>query len=278
MDPFPLQLTLSVVVGGVWITLATVAAERFGSRLGGFLAGLPSTLVVAMFFIAWTQGPQRAYQVTAVLPPAFAVNAVFLVAYSALARRNLTVGLAGASAVWLALQGLLAWLPTLSLALATGVWALTVAVAYHVLETRLGVRVPARPAIHYTPGRLAGRALFSGSMVGLAVIMSRVGGPVWGGIFAAFPAVYLSTLLITARSAGVDFSRALATPLMVSGVINCVVYGLALRAVILDGNLFLATAVAYGASMASAFGTYAFLRRRTGLSAPSPSIPYPEHP
>ena len=35
MDGFYLKLLLSFVVGGIWITLATVVAEKLGSKIGG---------------------------------------------------------------------------------------------------------------------------------------------------------------------------------------------------------------------------------------------------
>ena len=46
-DTFILKLALSFLIGGLWITVASVAAERLGSKIGGVIAGLPSTAVVA---------------------------------------------------------------------------------------------------------------------------------------------------------------------------------------------------------------------------------------
>lgn len=40
------------------------------------------------------------------------------------------------------------------------------------------------------------RAVFAGSIITLAVYLSRTLGAFWGGIFSAFPAVYLSSLII----------------------------------------------------------------------------------
>ncbi len=95
-----------------------------------------------------------------------------------------------------------------------------------------------------------------------AVALSHLGGPVLGAVMAAFPAVYVSTLAITARSVSIAFSRSLVVPLMVSAVVNCVVFGTVYRLMVLDTGLIGAVALAYAASLVSAAGTYWFLQRR----------------
>ena len=77
---------------------------------------------------------------------------------------------------------------------------------------------------------------------------------------AAFPALYTSTLILVSRSAGVAFSRSLTTPLLISSLVNVTVFVLAFRFVVLHLPLGWALAAAYGVSMVSAYGTYAFIR------------------
>ena len=48
---FLFQIILSCVVGSLWVLLTTLLADRFGSKLGGFIGGLPSTAAVSFFFI-----------------------------------------------------------------------------------------------------------------------------------------------------------------------------------------------------------------------------------
>jgi hypothetical protein len=134
-------------------------------------------------------------------------------------------------------------------------------VAYLALERWLQVSSHGRIKIRYTAGQMAGRAAFGGGIVALAVLGSRVGGPVWGSILAAFPALFTSTLILVSRSAGAAFSRALTTPLMVSSLVNVTVFVLALRCVVLRLPLGWALAAAYAISMVSAVGTYLFIKR-----------------
>ena len=62
MDPFVLKLVLTAFVGGSWVVLSTIIAERAGTKLGGVIAGLPSSSLIAFLFIGWTQSPQAAAQ------------------------------------------------------------------------------------------------------------------------------------------------------------------------------------------------------------------------
>jgi len=264
VDPFWLKLVLSFLVGGAWITLATVAAERFGSKVGGFMGGLPSTVVVAMLFIGWTQGRQQVYDATTVFPLAFAFNALFLIAFALGSRRGLLAGVGAAVLAWGLAQVGVVSLNVQSFFLSLAVWLVMLVAAYLVMARALDLRSHERVAMHYTPGQIAGRAAFAGGMIALAVVMSKVGGPVLGGVFSAFPAVYLSTLVITSRSAGLPFARAMLLPLMISGVVNCVVYTAALRLLVLPWGVGWASLGAYAVAGLGAWGTYVFIRERVG--------------
>jgi hypothetical protein len=262
IDPFYLKLMLGFVIGGAWITLSTIAAEKFGSKIGGLIGGLPSTIVVSFFFIAWTQGPAQVYDSTTFMPFAFAINIAYLIVYAVLSRRGLAAGVVGALAAWFILTAALIESRLSSLPLAIAAWILAAVLGYYVVQFRLRIRSQSRVPIRYTPLQIAWRAAFSGAVISFAIVMSKVGGPAWGGIFSAFPAVYTSTLIITSRSVSVDFSRSLITPLLISGVVNPVVFGLVLRYIIFDFNLVTATALAYCASMVTAYLTYQFIKRR----------------
>jgi hypothetical protein len=257
---FTLKLALSFLLGGLWVTAASVAAERLGSKIGGVVGGLPSTAVVAYGFIAWTQGAQAAYAATTVFPLAFAVNAFYLVAYAATSPRGLWAGIGAALLTWLAGEALVLWLDTRSLWISIAAWIAALVVAYLALERWLQVRSHEQVVIRYTTGQMLGRAAFAGGIVALAILGSRVGGPTWGSIFASFPALYTSTLILVSRSAGVAFSRSLTTPLTVSSLVNVTVFVLAFRSVVLQLALGWALAAAYGVAMVSAYGTYVFIK------------------
>ena len=262
-----MQVALSFFVGGCWIAATATVAELRGSTVGGLLGGLPSTLVVALLFIGWTQGTDAAHATTTALPVAFAANALFMLGYAAAARRGLLAGLAAAIGLWLAIQGSLMALGAPSYLVALTLWMAALAGTYLLMDRllQLPVAQATRPAL--TPGRLALRAVLAGIVIVLAVILTRWGGPVLGAVMAAFPAVYLSSLVITARSSGVAFSRALTLPLMLSGVFNCVVYATAFRLTVHELGLLGASGVAYGTALGSALLVLWMLRQRAARQA-----------
>jgi len=261
MDGFYLKLLLSFVIGGAWITLATVVAERLGSKIGGIVAGAPSTVVVALVFIAWTQGTMAVFDASTVMPLALAINCLYVVTFSFLSLRiGWVLSIAGGLLVWFAVQVLLvAWdVNTLVVTIPLGL--LFTVLSYVILEYILNIHSQPKIAVRYSAGQILGRALFSGGMIAFAVVMSRVGGSMWGGIFSAFPAVMTSTLVIMCTSVDVPFARAVIKPLVLSGVVNPLVFVLAFRYTILSHSLPVAVVAAYLVALVSVFLTYLFAR------------------
>ena len=99
-------------------------------------------------------------------------------------------------------------------------------------------------------------------MIAFAVFMGKIGGPVYGGIFATFPAMFLSTLVITYRAGGAEFSRAVAKSLFVSGIINVVLYAIAVRYLYVWFGLAYGTAGALVFCGVTGYLTYLFMKAR----------------
>jgi hypothetical protein len=262
MTLFTFQLGLSFLIGGVWIALTSMAAERLGPRLGGLIGGLPSLLAVAMLFIGWTQGLQQVYDATTAVPLTMAVNAFYLIAYALLLRRGVAVAIGGAMTLWAVLQTAIVLLDPRRYDWALVGWALALLAAYLIIRpiTRGAASGPQHLA--YTPAQLLGRGAFGGAVIVAAVALSKIGGPIFGSVFSVFPAVFTSTLVITARSVGPAFTLSLVTPLMVSAVVNVVVYAIALRLAVLPLGLIGGSAAAYAVSLVSAALTHCFLKSR----------------
>src|SRR3989441_2201433 len=87
-DLLILHLTIAFLVGGAWVSFATLIAERYGSALGGLVGGLPAISVVSFLFIGINQGPETASQAAIVFPLALTFTVSFLVAYAALSKRG----------------------------------------------------------------------------------------------------------------------------------------------------------------------------------------------
>ncbi len=258
---FYLKLLLAFAVGSVMVTLATVAAERLGSKMGGLVGGLPTMVAIILFFIGYVQTPQTASEATGPIPLIMGLNGIFLVVYVSLARWGAFVGMAGALVMWALMASLIILLNPPGFGWALLIFLLLLAGSYQLLDKGWDIRSAGKVSIRYTPGQILARALFSGSTASTSVYLSKVGGPVWGGVMAPFPVVYICTLTILARSWGVAYSLSITKSLLVSGLVNVVVYALAVRYSYPVLGLGKGTLVALAFAGASALGTYSFLKR-----------------
>ena len=73
------------------------------------------------------------------------------------------------------------------------------------------------------------RGTLGGAVVVTAVILSVVAGPLVGGVFAAAPAVWSSSLYVTYRTQGVKFTRSLTWPFMQTGILTVIPYAISAR-------------------------------------------------
>ena len=91
--------------------------------------------------------------------------------------------------------------------------------------------------------------------------MSKAGDPIFGGIFSAFPAVFISILIISYRSGGMTFSRAMTKPLMITGMLTVVAYGVAVKFFYPELGIVLGTIGAYAISLLMAFFSYLIFQK-----------------
>ena len=256
------KLALSFCIGSAWVTLSTVASERFGSKIGGLIGGLPSTAFVTLLFIGLTQSPSAASEATTIMPVAMGLNGIFLIVYLYSVRWGFAAGLVSALTVWFVQAGLLAILGMRVFWMSIVIWILLLAGCYLTVEKWMKIPSQGKKRVHYSTSQITLRALFGGSVISFAVLMGKLGGPLYGGIFATFPAMFLSTLVITYQTGGVEFSRAVAKALMVSGMINIVLYVIGVRYLYLWAGLACGTAIALILSFSTGYVTYLFMRAR----------------
>jgi hypothetical protein len=259
---FIIKLILSFVVGSVWITLGTVLAEKYGTKIGGLVAGLPSTILVALFFIAWSQSPRVAVDATTIMPIIGGINCLFIVTYVVLLRVHFWLALTGAIVVWFALSFLFVLAGFSSFPSALVIYVLSVAICHHVLEKRLGIKSERGKRMHYTPAIMIYRGLFSGFIIVTAVVLAKVGGPLLGGTFAMFPAMFIGTLFITYFTHGASFSAAVMKSSII-GAISVVIFGTAVRFTYLPLGFWLGTVISMVVSFGSSLVIHRFLARRT---------------
>ncbi len=262
MNLFLLKLLLSFIVGGLWTIIATVLADKFGTKIGGFIAGLPSTIVFGLFFIAWTQTLDVAVQSTTVVPAVGAINYLFLVIYAYFIVNGLWKALFIASFTWSMLTLLVIKMQPDNYPLLLILYTATLLLSYWLLESVFKVKSLAGKKIKYTKTMILWRGLLSGSIISLAVLMAKIGGPIFGGVFSTFPALFLSTLLITYFTQGPAFSQAITKSLMLSSI-TVVIYSIIVRYTYLPLGILLGTIISTVGSLMSGYLTYRFVIQKS---------------
>src|SRR5438874_2476052 len=84
------------LVAGTYVATMARLAEKFGSKLGGLVLALPSTVLVGISFIAWSEGHQALQRSSAMLPVSIAAATVFLAAFIRLSQYGSVASYVGA--------------------------------------------------------------------------------------------------------------------------------------------------------------------------------------
>lgn len=266
-DSLLLHLALAFAVGSLWVLLVTVIAERAGSAVGGVVGGLPSTSAFSFFFIGINESSDAAVQATTVFPLAFSFTCAFLLFYVFFAKKGFRVGLSISLLIWFAVSALIVILKLKSFAFSLVVGVLVSAAIYYVFAERLDLENVTGEKMDYTTLQLLGRGVLAGSLVLLAVVASQIGGPVLGGIFSAFPAVFTSTLYIVNQSRGTDFSRSVTKPLVVSSILTVIPYCIAIRCLYPSLGIWIGTISSYAVIVPLDFLAYRLVSRKVTLGS-----------
>jgi len=199
---FILQVLLSAVVGGFFVAFQTWLAERLPQRIAGIAISIPSTVAVALFFMAITTSPEAVAAVAPVIPIGLGAGLMFSVAYIYIANalplskaKVVTFSILGAIFMWLLVAAPFAYFEVTNIVFTLSVYATLILLSHYLLSVRPGIQT--EPIfIRYTNREKLIRSLIGGTVIGLIVLMTKFLGPFWGGIFSTLPAVYLSTLSI----------------------------------------------------------------------------------
>ncbi len=263
MNPFLMKLILSVIVGGTYAVCMTRISERFGSKLGGLLIGLPSTSLIGYIFIAWTQGASTAAAGSIISPISISAASLFVASFVLFYPR-----FHGLTAYLLAI---LVWgvstIPFLVLKINTIIWSLLVAVCYLSIAITLVRKFSDQKIknIPITATTLLLRGVISGSIIGLAVVLSKVLGPLWGGLMAGFPALFSSTVIILLRAHGIGFASSVARR-MPYGNITSTVFAVGFYYLVPQYGMLRGTLAAYCMALITAvilyFGIFPYQQKR----------------
>lgn len=252
---FLFKLALSFLIGGTWVVGATIFADKLGSKVGGLIAGLPSTIIFGLLFLAWTQTPQAVVEATTIVPIVSGVSCLFILTYIYFIKKGVWIALFISLLIWFLLVLSLVILDFNNYFLSILGYVILLTFSYLIIEKKVRIKsLPGKKIIYTFPVILL-RGLLSGSVIASAIIAARIGGPIWGGVFSTFPALFTSTMLVTYFSQGAEFSAATMKASMVSAI-SVVVYSMIVRLAYIPLGVLLGTVVSLFVSFLSGFLIY----------------------
>jgi len=259
-----LHLSLGFIVGGSWVALIAWFGELRGSKIGGFIAGLPSTVAVGFLFIGWNQSAAVAVEATTTFPLFYCSAGIFLLCFSALAERwqSFWRTLVASLLIWLALTSLVAvsGVQTFGFSLAVCI-LVSIAVYWLFAKKRSSQRRTSDK--RRTQFDVLLRFFLGGSIVSLSVLTSQVAGPHIGVIPTSFPAISCSTLYVLNRTHGLEFSRAFTMPIMVSAMVTVVPFVVAVRVLYPLAGIWFGTLGSYTVAIPCAVIAFLILHPET---------------
>lgn len=228
-------MLIAAIGAGLVAIGATVAIERLGGRVGGLVATLPTTIIVASLGL-WSANPPGLPAAMDAVAPGMLLNVLFLWLWRALPPR-------------IHLKSLRLQLLTVSLT-SLGAWligAVTLVLLAKRIETTLALGIAgfvailaagvascwrARPAPRGTRAvgwpTLLARGSLAGGAIATAIHIASLGHPLAAGVATAFPAIFLTTMVSIWLSQGKAVQAGAIGPMML-GSASVVGYALIAR-------------------------------------------------
>ena len=144
------KLGLSFIIGGVWVSITTIAAEKFGTKIGGIIAGAPATMAIALFFIGWTQTPSFAAQATTIIPAVMGINTLFVIIYIVLSRFNFYLSILTSLIFWFILTLGLIFLKFDNFICSIAVYIACLVFSYYIIEKRMHIKSETQKTTQYS--------------------------------------------------------------------------------------------------------------------------------
>lgn len=203
------QIVLPFILSAFVVIFITIVAEKYGTKVGGILGTLPTTIIVAFFFIAVNKDVNFASRSVAVVPAEIGINLWFLLVFVILAYRSLTIAFASSFIVWSILSAILYYANLTNIYISFLIFVISMVITFLLLEKVKKVKSQGKVKVKYTVSKILLRGVLTGLFITISVLLANIG-EVLSGIFSVFPVILTSTMFITYREHGPDFSAGIA--------------------------------------------------------------------
>ena len=221
------QSVIPFFLSALIVVIITVVAEKYGTKVGGILGTLPSTIVIAFLFIALNKGVDFAARAVAVVPAELGINLLFLFVFSLYAKRSSLLAFVMSLLTWAVCSYVLFLANLSNIVVSVGLYLGILVCTFLVLEYGKHIESQRGVHIHYTPVKILFRGVLAGTVIAITVLLSNVNA-VLSGIFSVFPAILSSTMFIFVRDHSPEFAAGMAKSMMV-GISSVCTYAIVIH-------------------------------------------------
>jgi len=214
MLDFSLQTILPFFSSAAVVIIIMLIAEKYGTKTGGILGTLPSTIIIAYIFIALNKGNVFASNSVAVVPAEIGINLIFLFIFAVLVKKSIYNAFIASFVLWIILSFILWFIDLKNIYISVSIFFIMLVFSFFTLEKIIKIKSSGHKIVHYTFKKIALRGLLSGTIITITVLLSNVG-EVISGIISVFPAIISSTMIISYYEHGPDFASGLAKSMII---------------------------------------------------------------
>ncbi|MDO8554026.1 MAG: hypothetical protein Q7S22_04425 [Candidatus Micrarchaeota archaeon] len=214
---FLFQLVLSFIFGGLVVALSLYLAERFGVKFGTALLSTPTTSLVSFLFMGITNSVEFVLQT---IPPALlslSATLIFVGIFIQFSEKLKKNTLWFSLLVWAFLAFFIIQYRDNDLQIPILIFFL-VYLIINVLFKKKNAKIEL-DKVKQSMKLFIYRAILAGFVISMAVLLGKLFGPVWGGVFTMFPAAFSSSFFILQKDHGIEkavaFARSLIPPYVV---------------------------------------------------------------
>ncbi len=134
------QLFLPFILSAIIVVVIMFIAEKYGTKIGGILGTLPSTIVIALIFLAINQDINFSSEAAAVIPAELGINILFLVIFAILIYRSILIAFLTSLSIWTILSFLILYLNLNNIYISITIYIISLISALIILENKKKIK------------------------------------------------------------------------------------------------------------------------------------------
>ena len=241
------QIFFPFILSAIIVILIMYIAEKYGTKIGGILGTLPSTIVIALAFLALNHNLKFASESAAVIPAELGINILFLVIFAILIRKSFLIAFFYSMLVWIILTYLIILINLNNIFYSIIIYIISLIFALIIIEKIKKIKSIKNEDFHYDKKKIVFRGIIAGIVISIAILLSNIGAII-SGIFSVFPAIIISTMFISYREYGPNFTAGIAKS-MIIGISSVSVYAIFVHFFYPIYNILLGSIISYSASI-----------------------------